>query len=64
MLFDGYFESGKTYFDSVENVNAMEKYQLPSALNDQRCNYIKYGEENIGSILTSENPHYDQSMMH
>ena len=42
----------------------MEKYHLPDFINYQRCNYIKYGESSIGSILTAKNRHYADSMLH
>lgn len=64
MVFDGYFESGRKYFQTCATINAREKYYLPNMFNDQKCNYIKYGQNSIGSILTSDNRHYSESMLH
>ena len=64
MVFDGYFESGRKYFQTCNTINAREKYYLPNMFNDQKCNYIKYGQNSIGTILTSNNPHYAESMLH
>jgi hypothetical protein len=38
----------------VEKVNAQEVFLYPNALNVQRCNYIKYGERTIPSVLTGK----------
>ena len=64
MLFDSYFKNGRKTFESCAVINDAEKYYLPDALNHQRCNYIKYGQSSIGNILTANNRHYADSMLH
>lgn len=60
LLFDGYMKNGK--FESCKDINRVDNFYLPNFLNYQRCNYIQYGVNNIGSILTKDD--YSESMIH
>ena len=65
MVFNNYFESGCREFPDTKSINLAEHYYLADSLNNQRCNYIKYGANSIGDILTSKsNKHYSESMLH
>jgi hypothetical protein len=64
LLFDDYFKNGRKTFETCAVINDTEKYYLPDSLNHQRCNYIKYGQSSIGNILTANNRHYADSMLH
>lgn len=65
LLFDSYFASGMKEFDSCKNINEAERFFLPNMFNKNRCNYIKYGENSIGNILTAKgSSDYAESMLH
>ena len=52
-------------FDSCKNINEIERFFLPNALNKNRCNYIKFGENSIGNILAAKGAKdYAESMLH
>lgn len=64
VVFDSYFKSNCREFPDTKTVNLQEHYYLPDALNNQRCNYLQYGANSIGNILTGSNQHYAESMLH
>lgn len=64
IVFNSYFDSNCREFPDTRTANLSEHYYLPDALNNQRCNYIQYGANSIGDVLTSSNKHYSESMLH
>lgn len=65
LVFTDYFNEGKKQFKRCDEINVKEIYYLPDPMNKQKCNFIKYGENSIGSILTeSRHRHYADSMLH
>lgn len=65
LLFNHFF-SPETWqlFKNCHDVNQDEKFWLPNFLNPQQCNYIKFGANSIGNILTSGDPNLEESMLH
>lgn len=51
LVFENYFKEGK--FPLLRDVNLAEKYWYPNFMNPQRCLFIRYGKNSIGTVLTS-----------
>jgi len=62
LLFESYLNSSPRTFRSCKDINSEDNFYLPNFLNYQRCNFIQFGKNNIGSILTKDN--YSESMIH
>ena len=55
LLFNLYFNNHCEEFAECKYVNSIEKYYLPKLMNNQRSNYITFGKNSIGNILSESN---------